>query len=674
MNKLRLGLLLVLFLGSSFSTFAQKVVAVKDSIISREDSVLKVFVQSNDTLDRAMGCLINEVILKIQAKNGQVIRNADIITFNYTPSSSFFGSDSFQYQLKGCNGDSSLAWVYLSIFPINQPPKANPDYYTVLEESTSMFDVQKNDTDREGSQLSTTMVFSNLAKNGNAIVPSVNQIRYKPNINFFGKDSFKYKICDGSTSFSTSLCDETWVYITIKNVNDTLILSKLDTTVSVYQRETICVPVDHLVTDVDNENNWKSSISKNGANGTASVSNRKICYTSNAGFIGKDTVVVNICDDSGVCVKYTIYVNVSKNPNNIKALNDTILVVKNQSNTFSPEDNDANSSTISELKEVTKPANGTSVLNGSDVTYTPNPNFIGKDSQLYEIIDNLGNKDTAKIYYYIGISPTKPLAIDDYYELTPNSVTTLNVMLNDWPSDYPCSISTHTQPRNMTATLHPNGKWVIVTNGNFTGKDTFSYIICNTLNQCDTAVVILNSYKDAKTYAKIDTTYLQYNNNGTKCLDSLIKNMKKPYSFSVHNTTSQNTFTLNSNGCWTYNFPQGYEGIDSFVFIVCDNSNPVLCDTALHYIVVTIPKDVTIYNAVSPNNDRKNDHFTIQDIGYTSQNKLLIFNRWGDIIYTVDNYKNDWGEGHPDGVYFYKFEYVINGKSLLKTGYIYLNN
>jgi gliding motility-associated-like protein len=150
--------------------------------------------------------------------------------------------------------------------------------------------------------------------------------------------------------------------------------------------------------------------------------------------------------------------------------------------------------------------------------------------------------------------------------------------------------------------------------------------------------------------------------------------MKKPYTFTVKNTTSQNTFTLNSNGCWTYDFPQGYEGIDSFVFIVCDNSNPVICDTAVHYIVVTVPKDVTIYNAVSPNNDGKNDYFTIQDIAFTSQHKLLIFNRWGDIIYTVDNYKNDWGEGNPDGVYFYKFEYTIKGKSMVKTGYIYLND
>ena len=39
---------------------------------------------------------------------------------------------------------------------------------------------------------------------------------------------------------------------------------------------------------------------------------------------------------------------------------------------------------------------------------------------------------------------------------------------------------------------------------------------------------------------------------------------------------------------------------------------------------------------------------------YYLGNELLIFNRWGEKVYEVDNYENNWdGGGHRDGTYFY---------------------
>ncbi|MEJ0033140.1 MAG: gliding motility-associated C-terminal domain-containing protein [Bacteroidota bacterium] len=44
--------------------------------------------------------------------------------------------------------------------------------------------------------------------------------------------------------------------------------------------------------------------------------------------------------------------------------------------------------------------------------------------------------------------------------------------------------------------------------------------------------------------------------------------------------------------------------------------------------------DVFIYNAVSPNNDGKNDVFFLANVTQesTKNNRVRIYNRWGDLV------------------------------------------
>ena len=51
-----------------------------------------------------------------------------------------------------------------------------------------------------------------------------------------------------------------------------------------------------------------------------------------------------------------------------------------------------------------------------------------------------------------------------------------------------------------------------------------------------------------------------------------------------------------------------------------------------------------IYNTLTPNNDGKNEIFMLPEVGFD----LLIFDRWGKIIYQNDDYQNDW---KPDDVH-----------------------
>lgn len=52
------------------------------------------------------------------------------------------------------------------------------------------------------------------------------------------------------------------------------------------------------------------------------------------------------------------------------------------------------------------------------------------------------------------------------------------------------------------------------------------------------------------------------------------------------------------------------------------------------------PCKVKIYNGVTPNGDGNNDVFTIDNINEFPNNHLLIYNRWGRLIYEANGYDN----------------------------------
>jgi gliding motility-associated-like protein len=87
---------------------------------------------------------------------------------------------------------------------------------------------------------------------------------------------------------------------------------------------------------------------------------------------------------------------------------------------------------------------------------------------------------------------------------------------------------------------------------------------------------------------------------------------------------------------------------------------------------------------ISPNGDGLNDVLIIPGILRRQPNRLTIFNRWGNVVYETENYKNDWGgktdrafslleddQLLPDGTYYYVIDY--RGKWPDIGQYVYIN-
>jgi gliding motility-associated-like protein len=123
-----------------------------------------------------------------------------------------------------------------------------------------------------------------------------------------------------------------------------------------------------------------------------------------------------------------------------------------------------------------------------------------------------------------------------------------------------------------------------------------------------------------------------------------------------------NTTTDGQNYTWDFgdgntstDFSPTYTWNDKGYFeVVMVAFNDEGCSDTAKSLVTVIDDDIVIPNIITPNNDGKNDLFVIENLDSYLANELIIYDRWGKIIFQKADYKNDWGgDNHPDGTYYW---------------------
>ena len=88
----------------------------------------------------------------------------------------------------------------------------------------------------------------------------------------------------------------------------------------------------------------------------------------------------------------------------------------------------------------------------------------------------------------------------------------------------------------------------------------------------------------------------------------------------------------------------------SYTIVVTDQC---LYSDTLAIDINSIDCDIIMPNVVTPNGDGINDFFRINGLENFPGSSLNSYNRWGNKIYSSDDYKNDWSPKVSDGTYFY---------------------
>lgn len=145
------------------------------------------------------------------------------------------------------------------------------------------------------------------------------------------------------------------------------------------------------------------------------------------------------------------------------------------------------------------------------------------------------------------------------------------------------------------------------------------------------------------------------------------------------------SITMNASGgqgSYSYVWSDGQNsatlsGIDggSYTVVLTDNAGCTENATVILPCIPLIP--IIIPQFISPNNDGKNDVWLIQNLEFYPDNKVTVYNRWGNIVFEAEPYNNDWN-GHyhgtsldslPAATYFY----VVDTKKKSQepyTGYL----
>ena len=132
------------------------------------------------------------------------------------------------------------------------------------------------------------------------------------------------------------------------------------------------------------------------------------------------------------------------------------------------------------------------------------------------------------------------------------------------------------------------------------------------------------------------------------------------------------TFVLNGNNVFTSPVNQLTAG--TYTISVNDSRGCRTSDTITLNQPNEIPIDPEklnnifgIPNSFTPNGDGFNDFWMFKNLDLAPQNKLSVFNRWGQLVYSANGYNNNWnGEVNgrvTEAVYFYVFENLSDNKA-----------
>ena len=502
---------------------------------------------------------------------------------------------------------------------------AKDDQSSTEKNKSVIIDVVDNDTDPEGSGLKITALSK--PENGVAI-EEAGQIKYTPNANFSGKDTFTYTVIDASNKEVTAT-----VIVTVNDVNVPPVLQ--DDTASTDEGK--AVTIDVLANDTDADEDLLSIVSfSNPANGNVNQLDGKLVYTPKSGFSGEDAFTYIVTDANTEDVTATVIVTVKK-VNKVPVAKDD--VASTDENKFvnidvlsNDTDPDGDKLTIT---QVGKPANGTATKQGGKIRYTPNEAFSGEDSFSYSVDDGNKHLVSARVTVTVNKVNKPPVANADQATTDEGNAVVIDVLGNDTdPDSDVLKILQFSNPVSGSV-VKSNGKLQYTPNKAFFGEDTFTYTITDGNDHKATATVSVIVNKVNKPPVAVNDN-LVINENNAVDIDVLANDSDadgdvltiKIISAPANGNVAVLQGTGNTGAKIQYTPKTGFSGIDIFTYEISDGNDLVATATvtvdvlkvnklpvAIDDSAVTDENQAVIIDVLNNDTDPDGDALTIVLLG-----------------------------------------------------------
>jgi VCBS repeat-containing protein len=515
-------------------------------------------------------------------------------SFSYVHDGSETTTDSFVYQASDGTSTSN-ATVTITITPVNDPPVANNDAYTVAEGGTLNVPapgVLGNDTDPDSTM---TAVLVSGPAHGSLTLNADGSFSYVHDGSETTSDSFTYKANDGTVDSNVAT-----VTITVSPVDDAPVA--VNDAYSVAEGGTLNVAAPGVLgndTDVDTPAGSLNAVLVSGpAHGTLTFNgNGSFSYAHDGSETTTDSFTYKANDGTSDSNVATVTITITPVDDAPVAINDAYVVSEGGTLTIPApgvlgNDTDADSPAASlSAVLVSGPAHGSLTLNADgSFTYTHDGSETLTDSFTYKVSDGTSFSNVATVALAVTPVNDAPVANPDSYSFPSgtHTVPAPGVLGNDTDVDSPTLTAILVSgPTAGTLVLNPNGSFTF----SYTGPPTtvtFTYKANDSVadsNVTTVTITILNQAPVANpdSFAAVGNTELRVGTGGTLypaavVAGSVLANDSDPEGDTLTVTgvatpPAHGTVSINPNGSFNYLPNAGYIGPDSFQYTVSDGAN-----------------------------------------------------------------------------------------------------
>ncbi len=476
-------------------------VAKDDIATTQEDTVVTIDVLPNDTdVDgdklSIQSATVPEAQGKVEIVDGKLV---------FTPAENFNGDAEITYTVT----DGQLtdeAKVTVTVNPVNDAPTIKVDAVESITEDAVSTDtvvatLTVRDTDTSEDQLTVSLENNS---NGYFVLVGDEVKLTQAGVDAVNNDELNLKDLTISASVSDGVNPTA-------NDSDSLIVNRVNdvpTVENAIADQVLSEDFDAYTIDLnevfkDSDSSLEFSVSGNNSI-QISIVNGVATITPTADWNGKETITFTAKDPSGESVSQTVdftvapVVDIEADSSNVVEDTPTIINVLGN-DTFEGKDK------VVSLDAENGPKNGTVIVNNDGtVTYTPDDNYVGKDTFTY-VVTSGGVSESTTVEVNVTPVNDAPVAKDDIATTQEDTAVTIDVLPNDTDADGDkLSIESASVPKEQGTVEVVDGKLVFTPAENFNGHAEITYTVTDgQLTDEAKVTVTVNPVDDAPTI-KVD--------------------------------------------------------------------------------------------------------------------------------------------------------------------------
>ncbi|MEK2344324.1 tandem-95 repeat protein [Vibrio parahaemolyticus] len=476
-------------------------VAKDDIATTQEDTAVTIDVLPNDSdVDgdklSIQSATVPEAQGKVEIVDGKLV---------FTPAENFNGHAEITYTVT--DGElTDEAKVTVTVNPVNDVPTIKVDAVESITEDAVSTDtvvatLTVRDTDTPEDQLTVSLENNS---NGYFVLVGDEVKLTQAGVDAVNNDELNLKDLTISASVSDGVNPTA-------NDSDSLVVNRVNdapTVENAIADQVLSEDFDAYTIDLnevfkDSDSSLEFSVSGNNSI-QISIVNGVATITPTADWNGKETITFTAKDPSGESVNQTVDFTVAPvvdiEADSADVVEDTPTIINVLGNdTFEGKDK------VVSLDAENGPKNGTVIVNNDGtVTYTPDDNYIGKDTFTY-VVTSGGVSESTTVEVNVTPVNDAPVAKDDIATTQEDTAVTIDVLPNDTDVDGDkLSIESASVPKEQGTVEVVDGKLVFTPAENFNGHAEITYTVTDgQLTDEAKVTVTVNPVDDAPTI-KVD--------------------------------------------------------------------------------------------------------------------------------------------------------------------------